>query len=318
MLMDSSTNQENRDLLLRLPAELAALVFSLLSPAALDAARCVCRAWRIKIMSDTWVLSSFLESKESGVAIGLSEREAARTLHRSLSKKLDQESALVATFEHPDTWRTRFRECKIEFHMPRRQDPHHPYTYSGISAFTSVKMNETENFVAFMIEEKPSTDRVCTLLFYRLGLSGQPIYVGSTPYQRSGIQSPGTGIQHMVMNCLSRAWFTKLKIGCKIASYLVTSFEAFTKNDDEYRLLQLGYSSPERPLLAVSDGDDKQLIDTITKTTNSVCRLWVFLACLSNTVVSVGPSNQIQDQLNLINRYMMFALRRTHGAPESL
>lgn len=269
--VNSSANQENRDLLLRLPAELSALVFSLLSPAALDAARYVCRAWRIKVMSDTWVLSSVLESKESGVAIGSSGRETARTLHRSLLKKLDQESALVATFEHPDTWRTRFRERKIEFHMPCRQDTHHPYTYSGISAFKSVKMSETENFVAFMIDEKPSSDRVCTLLFYRLGLSGQPVYVGTT-----GIQSPGTGIQHMVVNRLSRAWLIKLKIGFKIVSYLVTSSEAFTRDDDEYRLLQLGYSSPERPLLAVSDGDDKQMIDTITKTTNSICRLWGF------------------------------------------
>lgn len=284
--VNSSAQHTNHDLLLRLPAELYALVFSFLSPAALDAARCVSRAWRIKIMSDTWILSSVLESKQSLAAIRSSGQETGRALHRSLLKKLDSESALTATFEHPDTWRTRFRERKIEFHMPHHhfidKYPHRRHTDQY---FMSVKLSETAEFVAFMINE-PSTDHVCTLLFYRLGLSGQPVYVGSTQYPKSGISTPVPTIQDIVVDRLSRAWIIRLKIGVNVVSYLVAGTDAFGKDDDEFKLLSLGYPSPEEPLSAVGDGDEKQMIDAITRTLNSVSRLWVFLACLPNTAVS--------------------------------
>lgn len=286
-LASGSTKQAKHDLLLHLPAELFALVFSFLSPAALDAARCVCRTWRIKIMSDTWILSSVLGPNEALAAIGSSgqQQQTGRALHRSLLKKLDSESALVDAFEHPDSWRTRFRERKIEFHLPHHKyiDKHFMYN----PAFTSVKLSDTADFVAFMINERPSPDHGCTLLFYHLGLTGRPIYVGSTQYSKSRIPLLVPRIQDMVVNRLSRAWVIKLKIGLNIASYLVTSSEAFAKDDDEFKLLPLGYSLPEEPVSALTIGDENQMIDAIIETLNSVSKMWVFLACLPNTVVSV-------------------------------
>lgn len=114
--------------------------------------------------------SSVLESKELLAAIGSSGQETGRTLHRSLLKKLDSKSALMATFEHPDTRRTRFRERKIKFHMPRHQYIDQYVMYKP--TFMCVKISETAGFVAFMINERLSTDYVYILLFYRLGLLG--------------------------------------------------------------------------------------------------------------------------------------------------
>lgn len=128
-------------------------------------------------------------------------------------------------------------------------------------AFTSIKLCDTADFVAFMINERPSPDYVCTLLICRLGFSGQPICVGSTQYSKSRVPSVVPRIQEMVANRLSRAWVIKLKIGVDIASYLVTSSDAFTKDDDEFKLLPLGSSYPEEPVChqsAVTDGDNKQ------------------------------------------------------------
>lgn len=316
--VNSSAKHANDDLLLRLPAELSALVFSFLSPASLDAARCVSRAWRIRIMSDTWVLSSVLESKESLAAIRLSGQETGGALHRSLLKKLDCESALVAIFEHPDTWRTRFRERKIEFHMPHHQYieeyPHRPYTDQY---FMSVKLDETAEFVAFMINE-PSTDRVCTLLFYRLGLSGQPLYVGSTQYPKSGVSSPVPTIQDMVVDRLSRAWIIRLKIGINIVSYLVTGTDAFGKDDDEFKLLSLGSPSPEEPLSTMRDGDEKRMIDAITKTLNGGSSVWVFLACLPNTVVSVETAESNPDLAELNQQARHGGIGKDMRSPRNL
>lgn len=238
-------------------------------------------------MGDTWVLSSVLKPKGSLAVVGSSGQETGKVLHRRLLKKLDSESALTMTFEHPDTWRTRFRECKIEFHMPPPQHIHVDKSLMYNPAFTSVKISDTADFVAFMINERPSPDYGCTLLFYRLGLFNQPIYVGATQYSKSRIPSAVPGIQNMVANRLSRAWVLKLKIGLTIASYLVTSSEAFAKDDDQFKLLPLGYSLVEEPLSARTNGDDKQMIDAIIETLNSVSNMWVFLACLPNAVVSV-------------------------------
>lgn len=283
----SSTKQATHDLLLRLPAELSALVFSLLSPAALDAARCVCRAWRSKILRDTWVLSSVLEPKKAVAATASSGRETGRALHRSLLKKLDAESVLVETFEHPDSWGTRFRERKIEFCLPHQQYIDKSFMYN--SAFTSIKLCDTADFVAFMINERPSPDYVCTLIVYRLGLAGRPIYVGSTQYSKSRTQSLVPRVQDMVANRLSRAWVIKLKIGPDVASYLVTSSEAFANDDDEFKLLPLGCSFPEdsvRDQSAVTKGDEKQMIDAIIESLNTVGKTWLFLACLPKSIVS--------------------------------
>lgn len=86
LLVGSATEQAEHDRMLRLPAELSALVFSFLSPAALDAARCVSRAWRIKILTDTWVLSSVLEPKEALAAIGSSGSRLAEPSIEGFSK----------------------------------------------------------------------------------------------------------------------------------------------------------------------------------------------------------------------------------------
>ncbi|MCJ1427639.1 hypothetical protein MMC29_005542 [Sticta canariensis] len=222
-------------------------------------------------MGDTWVLS-----------------EIGKALHRRLLKKLDSESALTSTFEYPDTWRTRFRECKIEFHMPPHQHIHVDKSFMYNPAFTSVKISDTADVVAFIINERPSPDYGCTLLFDRLGLFHQPIDVGATQYSKCRFPSVVPRIQNIVTNRLSRAWVLKLKIELTVASYLVTSSEAFAKDDDQFKLLPLGYSLPEEPVSARTNGDDKQMIDAIVETLNSVSNMWVFLACLPNAVAYEG------------------------------
>lgn len=87
-------------------------------------------------------------------------------------------------------------------------------------------------------------------------------------------------IQHIVTNHPSKAWVLKLKIGLTIASYLVTPSEAFAKDNDQFKLLSSQYSSPEEPVSARTNEDEKQMIAVIVETLKSVicgCSCGVFI-----------------------------------------
>ncbi|KAL8629045.1 hypothetical protein Q9189_005248 [Teloschistes chrysophthalmus] len=96
----------SNDRLSTLPTEIFDLVMMNLSPPALDAARYVCRSWRTKIMTSTIVLRTVLGSqrREKAQASGI---EWLRLLRRDF----DRQSDLIQCWNHPDVWRTRYRQC---------------------------------------------------------------------------------------------------------------------------------------------------------------------------------------------------------------
>lgn len=229
-------------------------------------------------MSDTWVLSSVLEPKEDLAAIGSSGQETGSAHHRRLLKQLDAESALVTTFEPPDTWRTRFRERKIEFHMPRPRCVDKRVSYNPI--IMSVNLCDTADFVILMINEHPSPDQVSTLIFYRLGLSGQPLYVGQTQYSNPRISSPVPRIQDMATGRICGVWLIEHNIGLENTCHWVKSSNAFANGDEEFQLWPLTVTK--------TIGDEKNTVNARIESLNSVSKVWQCLACLPDVSVSVS------------------------------
>ncbi len=90
----------------RLPAKVLHMVFSILSPPALDAARFTCRSWWLTIMSNSSILSTVLD-------------EDNMSDHRILAKRMECNASLVRAQQHPDVWRTRFRSQQVDFVLPK-------------------------------------------------------------------------------------------------------------------------------------------------------------------------------------------------------
>lgn len=116
------------DILLRLPAELSAIVFSFLSPVSLDAARCVSRAWRLRIISDRRILSSVLTLETPSIP-----EETPKELHRRLLKQLDLEMPSrgpliiqilgACTFRRPRSSSSSVRAASINIRRLRHTSP---------------------------------------------------------------------------------------------------------------------------------------------------------------------------------------------------
>lgn len=310
-----SITQETPDLLSRLPPELAALVFSNLSRVALDAARCLSWAWRMKIMSDPWILSAVLKPT---APLG---EESPKDLHRRLLKNLDSSNAASLTFDHPDAWRIPFQERRFEFFIPPECKHHHPTT-TYLSFFASVKICDSGDFIAFMISDPMISDPMLSLVFYRLGLSGQPLYVGSTPYCKFWTNPQPPSIIHMTSISCGQGWVLKVDMGSHVNCYLLEPRKAFAKDESPYNLHSFGSTGPQSQLPENrSEQKDKQ-VESITETLNHLFpEKYEFLASLPqfmsfrrNATVSLSAVGLcLKSHLHMISREFKLILAFTQN-----
>lgn len=308
--------------IMELPFELSALVFSFLTPAALDAARCTSREWRARILIDNWTLSAVLEPN-SVVPRRSSVAEDHWKRSERLQRALDGVTALPMRFtavtrtnrprpsflttisgqsegtwhipsrmDSSDTWRTRFRERKFEFFIPPRCGHQHPGSQMYSSVVSSVGLSETAEFAAFVVTDTTDTDplsyRASTLVVYRLGLL--PLFIGATQYSR--LKCP---LELLKIQCkateyqLPQSWVLKIDIAGEVASYQVKSFESFGNGDDHYEFISLGSEKTNdqslwgtRPLTLKNALKN----ETARHRPNLVSGNWEFLAYLPTDLVS--------------------------------
>ena len=218
----------------KLPLEISDLILSYLSPAALDAARYTCKDWRMRILSNSWVLSSVLAVKED--MSPLDGSPISKLSHRDLLKKLDCDSDLPSTSQHSDAWRTRFRTRKLEFSTSS------PSSSPTRPAFVAAARTGTQNgFLVFQLRGPVQS----TLIIYRFDSAELPWYAGTI----SNVEGQGAlcilGVTEIRRHA---AWVLKIGIGGTAGLYSLTTYEAFSKFDSRFLLKRLG-SLEEIPTL---------------------------------------------------------------------
>lgn len=218
--------------ILNLPPEVSDLILSHLSPAALDAATHTCKGWRTKILSRTWVLSSVLGVNEerSQVAGSLS----APLSHRDLLKKLDDDSGLPSTFQHPDAWRTRFRTRTLDFSLPSPSS-----TRTRLALVAAARTGTQNGWLAFQLRDsaQETTDRSqSTLVIYRFDSAELPWYAGAV----HNVEGQGTlRIISVAEIRRDKEWVLRIEIGGTAGFYSLNVQEAFSNSDCRFSLKTL-------------------------------------------------------------------------------
>lgn len=208
-----------------LPTEISDLILAYLSLAALDAARHTCKAWYQAIMSNKFVLVRVL-----GIDGGLS--------HREMLKAFDIESNLLLTFQHPDTWRTRFRERRLRFSLP-------------VPTFRYVSAIRTGSQCGFMIlqlstESAKALRRThSTLVFYRFDSKDFPLYAGFAQHDGTDAAMRINGVTSVGPDT---ACILEIEIGGVVRLYKITFRKGFSDLERRFNLEALG--SPDDALVA--------------------------------------------------------------------
>lgn len=216
----------------KLPSEVSDLILSYLSPAALDAARYICKDWRTRILSNTWVLSSVLGVEAERPPLDGSP--SSKISHRDLLKRLERDSDLPSTSQHSDAWRTRFRARNLEFLTPS------PSSTPTRPAFVAAARAGTQNgFLAFQLRgPAPSTMNhlQSTLVIYRFDSADVPWYAGTICKVEGEGALRITGVTEIRRHA---AWVLKIDIGDTAGLYSLTTREAFSKFDSRFLLKRL-------------------------------------------------------------------------------
>lgn len=283
----ASTKPETVDLLMRLPNELSSQVWSFLPPAALDAARCTSQAWRAKIMSDNWTLTSVLEP-ETFLARRSSGPEPPGKLNRRLLKKLDAESTLPATFTGrlgDCSWKSRFRERTIHFCIPPPCNHHHHKARPHTATITSAALNDTGTFLALMVsnttDNYPFPYRTSFLVIYRLGLA--PVCVGAAEHSRVR-----GALSYQKIRCSTseyrkpQSWILSICVGEVETIFQAKSRQSFQSGDDAFVLEQFG-SEIELSRLPLTPSWTRK---STPLERSPVSEAWEFLAYLPTEMVS--------------------------------
>ena len=208
------------------PHEVSDLILFYLSPVALDAARYTCKAWWTIILSNTWLLSSVLGVRDQLLSGKLS--------HRDLLKKLDRDSDLPSTSQHPDTWRTRFRTRNLIFTLPSLAS-----ALTRPALVATVRTGTENGWLAFQLQE-PTQDTCkqlrSTLLIYRFDLAEIPCYAGAV----HDVEGQGTlRIVSLIETRRSSEWLLRIDIGDTTGLYSLTARAAFSNSGSRYLLKKL-------------------------------------------------------------------------------
>ena len=276
-----------------LPREVSDLILSYLSPAALDAATLTCKDWRTIILSNTWVLSSVLGVKEEPSKISGSLN--AQLSHRDLLNKLDRDSDLPSTFQHPDAWRTRFRTRNLDFSLPS------PSSTRTRPALVAAARTSTQNgWLALQLRDsaQETTDRLrSTLVIYRFDSAELPWYAGAV----HGVEGQGAfriiGVAEIRRH---KEWVLQIEIGDTAGLYSLNAREAFSNSDSRFSLKTL--ETLEKVPGLSEDKSTVQGFDRLPEPLSTGDQSWTILA-------PFPPNGRVSASLNLHQSFGTTVLR---------
>lgn len=255
--------------ILNLPREVSDLILSHLSPAALEAATHTCKDWRTKILSSTWVLSSVLGVKEERSQVPGSP--SAPLSHRDLLEKLDHDSNLPSTFQHPDAWRTRFRTRTLDFSLPSP-----PSTRTRPALVAAARTGTQNGWLAFQLRDsaQEETDRSqSTLVIYRFDSAECPWYAGAVHYVEGQGALRITSVAEIRRD---KEWVLRIEIGGTAGFYSLNAREAFSNSDGRFSLKTL--ENFERVPGLSEDKPTVQGFDRLPETLPTGDQSWKILA----------------------------------------
>ncbi|KAL9578201.1 MAG: hypothetical protein Q9212_005870 [Teloschistes hypoglaucus] len=256
---NSKEDTTSNDRLSTLPTEIFDLIMMHLSPPTLDAARYVCRSWRTKIMTSTIVLETVLGSQTREQKGQASSIEWLRLLQRDF----DRQSDLIQCWNHPDVWRTRYRQCDVSFLIPPVFD------YSDNATFTADHLPTRQISAHFCMNGEPlgylvtaaralSGKLFHSIIIYHFTTLGRPCYVGSITYD-GGIGVPR--IANLSQASYYGDWYFDVSTDEDTDSYSIRSSYAIAKGASPFTIRKLGHNllAEALPPSRVTDAPGKEL-----------------------------------------------------------
>ena len=221
-----------------LPSEIFALILTYLSPPALDAARHVCLAWRARIMTSSYILATVIH--DAGVKVEKGQSSEKEWLLK-LNRKLDFQADLVRWHNGPDAWRTRYRQCNLDFYVAPFCTHSHLHNVIPPITITSTAFCINGTPLGYLVTEPIALHGAGpkTMNFYQFYSSGQPHYIGSVPFASDG--GPPR-ILSLAKSKNGYAWTIELEIDSCIKWYAAEACSAFPKGDSPFTLRQLEHS----------------------------------------------------------------------------
>ena len=287
----------NTTILSKLPHELLDLILSKLTPAALVAARCTCRAWWEMIMSNEWVLASVLgfgSSPAMSASLGNDESDLSDAKLRRMHKELSRRTAIYTDYRQPDFWPLRFRKRTISFSMPQVCEHGHGEQSASRPTFIYADFSICGRFMVLLTGagETPSTWEQNNVLLYQLALSGQPLSVGSLVCPRvNGLIRAVRAFEVQP----SKSWLLTIVFESIEKTYSIATREAYAYTDTPFVLEDCGTeNAPETLPLGhnIVRKASKELLDPR--------RTWQIVTYLPSTTVTVAIQLTLQMILRLI------------------
>ena len=236
---DFQPTRQVHDPISRLPLEISDLIFSCLSLTDLDCCRFTCSEWWYRIMTRIGILSSTL-----------SPRPPPGAGNEHLDKLVKKFDKAINSPDHFSGFRMPYRLRHTEFCLPESSILHSPLYGRTInhpmSAHTS--FHAKENVIVFTAKwptHMPSDPRACkspclvdTLFFYKIGLDGIPVYLGSVEY------SPFSDGPFGILDVVDDGWAIRVKVRMdkEVRSYLLKPRKSFEKNDAKFEMTEIGRS----------------------------------------------------------------------------
>ncbi|KAG8527616.1 uncharacterized protein KY384_007769 [Bacidia gigantensis] len=213
-------SHENLGRFASLPVELVDEILTYLSIPALDAARLTSFAWWRRIMSSPTVVAS---------ALGRNSR-----VHlRDLAIAFEESASLTQVYQHPDSWRSRFRIHDISVRLPRME---HEHSRSNLDA---VQLSGEGNFLVMRIPVVHQTRLMnsfresSTLLFYRFEVDNTPVYIGYA----SHLKVNGPLIISTVAEIERQSgWTVEIEVDSHVQKYAITRRNGWSNGESPYIL----------------------------------------------------------------------------------
>ena len=183
------------------------------------------------IMTSPYILESVLKKTTPLTRDGLHNEEWLRILQR----QLDIEGDLVQHHSDSDVWRTRFRQCEIDFLVAPICSHSHINHSVPPSTFASAMFCIAGTPIACLTTElqAPTLGKSRQMILYHVGSPQRPYYIGSIPFDA---QTSQPFIAKLVEIDSSYDWKLAVDVGGSLQYYAVSTVPAFSSNESPFIL----------------------------------------------------------------------------------
>lgn len=163
-----------------------------------------------------------------------------------LQRRLDFESDVLSTRQHPDAWRARFRLREMNFSIPKACTHRHREKLSGRSSFASAAFSATGRFLVILTRDSMRTSTATRLpnfvVLYQITNLGDPLYVG---WSQCPTSEEKLNILQVIETRMNTSWILRLSIGSTKVSYKITTVRNYAMSDAPFALSVAGNEGSE-------------------------------------------------------------------------